>query len=57
MFVKEVELVVGKPFKKVYEVPAIIYEGQITTRAGTVPGPIAGEGADPIDPSGLFGND
>ena len=39
-----------------YETPAIIYEGLITTRAGSPPGggaPDPGEGLDPVD---LFGN-
>lgn len=56
MVSKNVEPVLPKPPKKVYEAPALIYEGQITTRAGTVPGPVAGEGVGPIDPAGLFGN-
>jgi hypothetical protein len=47
----------SKPSPKrdhVYEAPAVVYEGVITTRAGT---PIGGEqdGAD-VDPADLFGN-
>jgi len=39
----------------IYETPAIIYEGMITTRAGSaLPG---GEGGDAVDPADLFGND
>ena len=34
-----------------YEAPAIIYEGELTTRAGTVPGP----GAPGADPADIFG--
>lgn len=36
-----------------YESPAIIYEGEITTRAGTPP---EGSGAQGVDPADLFGN-
>lgn len=48
----------GQPYKEEkrmpYERPAIIYEGQITTRAGspTVPD---GARSDGVDPSDLFG--
>lgn len=33
-----------------YEAPAIVYEGQISTRAGTPITPVA------VDPADLFGN-
>jgi len=39
----------------IYETPAIIYEGIITTRAGSgLPG---GGDPDSVDPADLFGND
>lgn len=34
-----------------YEPPAIVYEGQLTTRAGSRPG-----GKELVDPADLFGN-
>jgi hypothetical protein len=37
-----------------YEVPAIIYEGTITTRAGSPTG--GGDGGAGVDPADLFGN-
>ena len=37
-----------------YEAPAVIYEGKLTTRAGT---PINSGGSDGFDPSLLFGSD
>jgi len=38
--------------REAYEAPQIIYEGELTTRAGTVnPNPISG-----VDPADLFGN-
>ena len=37
-----------------YESPAIIYEGEITTRAGSPPGP--GFEDPGVDPADLFGN-
>lgn len=37
-----------------YEVPAIIYEGTITTRAGSPLG--GGDGDAGVDPADLFGN-
>ncbi|MBE2199339.1 MAG: hypothetical protein IAE79_12065 [Anaerolinea sp.] len=40
--------------RAVYEVPAIIYETLITTRAGS-PLAIDGRGADGVDPADLFG--
>lgn len=36
-----------------YEAPSIIYEGELTTRAGTDPQPITGNYD--VDPSKLFG--
>lgn len=36
-----------------YQAPAIIYEGKITTRAGT---PLAPGNGDGVDPADLFGN-
>ncbi len=37
-----------------YEAPAIVYEGELTTRAGT---PIPVQGPDSgVDPADLFGN-
>ncbi len=42
--------------EKSYEAPAVIYEGLITTRAGTViSGPVNGDPS--VDPADLFGND
>ena len=41
--------------KKPYEAPAIIYNGVITTRAGSPTGG-DGDGADGIDPADLFGD-
>jgi hypothetical protein len=41
----------------VYEAPAIIYEGTITTRAGSQTGGPAGSGESGVDPADLFGND
>lgn len=38
--------------EKEYEAPAIVYEGKITTRAGS---PTGVEPGDAIDPSRLFG--
>lgn len=37
-----------------YEAPSIIYEGELTTRAGSDPRPISGDYD--VDPSKLFGN-
>ena len=37
-----------------YEAPAVIYEGMITTRAGTPTGNPDGDRA--VDPADLFGN-
>jgi len=37
-----------------YEAPAIIYEGELTTRAGSVPNPITN--AFDVDPAKFFGN-
>lgn len=39
--------------QRTYEVPAIIYEGTITTRAGS---PTGGDGGNGLDPADLFGN-
>jgi hypothetical protein len=36
----------------IYETPAIVYEGVITTRAGTP----EGDGSEAVDPAELFGN-
>lgn len=41
--------------QRAYEVPAIIYEGTITTRAGSPEG--GGDGESSIDPADLFGSD
>ena len=42
--------------KKEYEAPAIIYDGVIGTRAGSViPAGGDGGGADGVDPADLFG--
>lgn len=38
--------------EKEYEAPAIVYEGKITTRAGSVP---TSDPNDAIDPARLFG--
>jgi hypothetical protein len=38
--------------QRTYEVPAIIYEGTITTRAGS---PL-GDGDNSLDPADIFGN-
>ncbi|MBE2220546.1 MAG: hypothetical protein IAF02_03345 [Anaerolineae bacterium] len=41
----------------VYKAPAIIYEGIITTRAGSGPtGDPAGSGESGVDPADLFGD-
>lgn len=37
-----------------YEAPSIIYEGELTTRAGTPVEPITGDSG--MDPSKLFGS-
>lgn len=37
-----------------YETPSIIYEGELTTRAGTTGPPFSGD--NDVDPSKLFGN-
>lgn len=37
-----------------YEAPSIIYEGELTTRAGTGVDPITGDYG--VDPAKLFGN-
>lgn len=39
--------------KQQYKAPAVIYEGTITTRAGSP----AGKGENAVDPADLFGND
>ena len=39
-----------KQEKKVYEAPAVIYDGSLSTRAGSpIPGPVDG-----VDPTDLF---
>lgn len=40
-----------------YETPAVIYEGVISTRAGSPPNRFpGGSGGDGVDPADLFGN-
>lgn len=39
-----------------YTAPAIIHEGQISTRAGSPVGPIAPTESDKVDPIDLFSN-
>jgi hypothetical protein len=47
----------GSGEKKPYERPAIIFEGIITTRAGSPFDPLTGGGDDnAVDPADLFGN-
>jgi hypothetical protein len=41
-----------KAAKQVYETPTVIYEGTITTRAGT---PLGGGDENVVDPADLFG--
>jgi len=41
--------------KKQYTPPAVIYDGAITTRAGSPLGGGDGNGADGVDPADLFG--
>ncbi|MFO7680615.1 MAG: hypothetical protein R6X34_11235 [Chloroflexota bacterium] len=43
-----------KQEQQVYASPAIIYEGTLSTRAGS---PITGGAPDGVDPADLFGND
>ena len=40
--------------EQVYEVPAVIYDGLISTRAGSPLGSTTSGGADGIDPADLF---
>ena len=40
--------------EKQYEAPAVIYDGSITTRAGSPLGGGDGNGTDGIDPADLF---
>ena len=42
--------------QKPYNPPAIIYEGQISTRAGSPVGPIAPSDSQDVDPIDLFNN-
>ncbi len=42
-----------KDERREYEAPAIIYEGELTTRAGSTPG---GIDEHEVDPSKLFGS-
>ena len=45
-----------KQQKKPYEPPALVYEGVITTRAGS-PATLVGDGEESgVDPADLFGN-
>jgi len=39
---------------QVYETPAVIYDGLISTRAGSPLGSKTGSGADGVDPADLF---
>jgi len=42
--------------KKLYEPPAIVHEGVVSTRAGSTPN-LAGEDVEPgVDPADLFGS-
>lgn len=51
------QLNVNRNEKTVYEAPAIIYKGFITTRAGSVFGNPNGSGESSVDPADLFGDD
>lgn len=42
--------------ERVYEAPAVIYEGKISTRAGSPTSVDDGASGHVIDPSDLFGN-
>jgi hypothetical protein len=39
---------------QIYEAPSIIYDGVISTRAGSPIGGSGGDGADGVDPADLF---
>lgn len=39
-----------------YQAPTIIFEGDMTTRAGSPTGGTNGSGIDGVDPADLFGN-
>jgi len=46
-----------EPALRVYQSPAVIYEGTISTRAGSPIGPIAPSDERGVDPVDLFGDD
>jgi hypothetical protein len=52
------KLTVNRNIKHTYEAPAIIYEGTITTRAGTPPGETndSKSSDSAVDPADLFGD-
>ena len=54
MLSKDEKMKNGNPLP-LYEQPAIIYDGSITTRAGSPLGGGDGNGADGVDPADLFG--
>ncbi len=45
------------PVKKAYQTPAIIHEGQITTRAGSPISIGTDSSSTDVDPADLFGDD
>lgn len=49
---KQTHLNAPKVDKQAYEAPTVIYEGTITTRAGS---PLGGGGESVVDPADLFG--
>jgi hypothetical protein len=51
---KPIQPIDHKQKQQVYASPAIIYEGTISTRAGS---PITSGSPDGVDPADLFGND
>lgn len=51
------QLTVNHNEQNLYEAPAIIYKGTITTRAGTPFGEPGGSGESAVDPADLFGDD
>ena len=46
-----------EPVLRVYQPPAVIYEGTISTRAGSPIGPISPSDDRVVDPVDLFGDD